>query len=479
MSYVTTQHSFVIDERHPTDVFEEMSGFFSLYSSSLDSLNQVSLQLSVPKNFNIDASDDLYYAYQDFIKSVRYIIADVNVLPVKTLDDNSQRNSLQLMLQYYDRTARHQHSASSPNFYQRFLGRFIPRFSSQRSESGLYPQAERVSVMASSASAQPSPTHTVGQNNVQSQNCQQMTDNVSQHYSTPQSQPAPSSTRNYNNRTTVNQFSTLPKPSSSIKPYRDLLTKIIVAHAQTNPPAFPVTSITFKTKDSLSTAMIEMLFKTFQQMSEDRNSVAQDSIDLVSYGLEELRPKLQALGVDLAEDAKFLLNSKENSTNNDQRTISQGGITEDMLHFTVVFGQRTDNQNLRSPTNHAQNVPSSASSQRNTTSNSSQHSTNANVMNIALKVNISDIMGERTLKVREFPIVFANQYSGRFLKVVSAINTGQFFEIIEQDGELFANAVNPDAMVTKSNQSLHNGMRLMPNDVLHIGQDVTIKLLIN
>lgn len=56
MSYITTNHRFIIDDKHPADVFDEMENFFSLYTVAMDDLQQVSVQLSVPPSFDIQSN---------------------------------------------------------------------------------------------------------------------------------------------------------------------------------------------------------------------------------------------------------------------------------------------------------------------------------------------------------------------------------------------------------------------------------------
>ena len=84
MAYITTNHRFIIDDKHPSDVFDEMENFFSLYTTAIDDLQRVSVQLSVPTSFDITANKKMAESYRHFTQSLKYTMPDIHILPLKT-----------------------------------------------------------------------------------------------------------------------------------------------------------------------------------------------------------------------------------------------------------------------------------------------------------------------------------------------------------------------------------------------------------
>jgi hypothetical protein len=111
MAYITTNHRFIIDDKHPSDVFDEMENFFSLYTTAIDDLQRVSVQLSVPTSFDITANKKMAESYRQFTQSLKYTMPDIHILPIKTHaaqtaddDDTASEadNSVILLIQRLD-----------------------------------------------------------------------------------------------------------------------------------------------------------------------------------------------------------------------------------------------------------------------------------------------------------------------------------------------------------------------------------------
>lgn len=520
MTYITTHHQFVIDDKHPTDVFDEMSNFFSLYTVTLDAFHQLSIGLTVPENFDINSNAKLNTAYQNFIKAVRYSIPDAHVLPIHTAahtatsDGQIEAGMLELMIQYHE--GRMLPSATTvgenkPKFYQKILGVMLPQFDSTQEQEGMYPQRQpqnplqRLEPVVPTIS-QPAPTPAVApiapqpilasvvsqpivqpqyQNpsSVQPQavpSIQPVATPISQSISPPRPpvtpQPLP--------------IHYLPKPNVSIKPYRELLTQTIIDQAKqdksTNAANQPISEVILKTKDSLTTAMVETLFASFAKPNEGQaGQRAYDAIDLASYGLEELRPKLRQIGVMISDEAQFSLNAKAKATAQDLEKIRQGLANPTDIHLAAQlnYGSAIISANsIQSQQDANQAVTSTSQALSLVTSN---HPINANVLNIAINIQVSDSMGERTVKLREFPAVFSTQntyaQSAKLIKVMSKQVTGEAFYLSEQDGQLLAQNVAQNITLHRNGQTsnLKENAILLPNDILQIGQDVQISLLLN
>lgn len=92
MPYISQTHSFLIDDAYSADVFGELETFFSAYSSDINQLPRLSIGLSVPSEFDINADNERSQAYRQFCQMVRYIVPDVNILPFKI--HQKSKNSL-------------------------------------------------------------------------------------------------------------------------------------------------------------------------------------------------------------------------------------------------------------------------------------------------------------------------------------------------------------------------------------------------
>lgn len=507
MTYTTTQHTFIIDDKHPADVFAEMANFFSLYTVTLDSLSRMSLQLCVPDELDIDGNQKLHDSYQQFIKAVRYSIPDIHILPIRTAGDDSPNDSLVLMIQYFEGRITDEiateHSEPKPKFYQKLLGGLLPKFASEKTQEGLYPEQtppvltmpEPVAVPVSipqPMAVQPVPVP------VATPVLMPQPVARPQPVTSPISNPVPTRpSPQINEPQILPQVlpktlpkTLLPKPSKSIQPYRAILTQAILTHLQTQPRnEQPITAITFKSRDSMTTAFIETVFASFSPPNTMQSTMgrAGDAIDLASYGLEELRPQLAKIGVILADDAQFLLNSKAHARPEDIALIQQGQLDPRMITLGIKldYGQ-TSSQSTPTPMPQAkpsqQPTPTSQTVQAQP---STPNTLNTNRFNITINIKVRDSMGERTIKLREFPAVFSTQNShspnAKLIKVMTNQAQGELFYLAEQHGQLLAQHVAQGIILQRGEQAslLQDNMTLLPHDVLQIGTDVQISLLVS
>lgn len=505
MTYITTNHQFVIDDKHPSDAFDDMANFFSLYTVTLDSLNRLSIQLSVPADFDINNNVKIHNAYQQFIKAVRYSIPDVNVLAPIHSEDND--GVIGLMIQHYDGVLVVEDTPARPSLYQKMLGVFLPTYEETHEPTGLYP--ERATPVIAEPVVQPIP-QPQAQPTSQPQ-LQHQTQPQPQHQTQPQTQVTPVviprpiaqpviqpqvppqplvsvpvppfATQPQPAPITSQAQLLLPKPNLSIKPYRELLTQAIIQQAQQDKAtqnSQNIRKITLKSRDSLTTAMIETLFHSFDKNAQGQ---AYDAIDLVSYGLEELRPKLAGLGINLAEDTQFLLNAKTKATPTDLQRLGNGQVAPSQIQLGAIleYGNTVgQNSTANQPISSVEPVPPITPAPKNPTANPA----NANLHNIAINVQISDSMGERTLKIKKFPVLFATRQtsvdtSAKLIKVMSS-QQGEFFMISEQDGQLLAQKVAGNVSLQRGGnvKPLQNHEVLLPNDSFQIGNEVKIMLLV-
>lgn len=506
MSYITTNHQFVIDEKHPADVFGEMANFFSLYTVALDNLNRMSLQLCVPNDFDIDGNQKLYESYQQFVKSVKYNIPDINVLPIQQAENDSanlrQSDTVTLMIQTFEgRITDDLHAENGvgnaepkPKFYQKILGGLLPKFASETTPDGLYPEqvAPTISIPQPTPVSQPvpapQPTPVAQPQAIVVPQQQQ------QPQQTPvQPRPIPSPIQNPIS-TPITQTppkTLLPKPSKSIRPYREILIQAILAEVQNQQAQViekasqPITAITFKSRDSLTTAFIETVFASFSPTQNNSQistlGRAGDAIDLASFGLEELRPKLNKIGVSLSDDAQFLLNSKAKARPDDIALIQQGQLEPTAVKLGVQLDYAQSQNQTKT---NSQPAPTTQPMHNSQTTQPNASTINANRFNIAINVKVSDRMGERTIKLREFPAVFSTQNSHapstKLIKVVTNQAQGELFYLAEQNGQLLAQNVANGIVLHRNGQAstLYDNSILLPNDVLQVGE-VQINLLVS
>lgn len=533
MAYITTNHRFIIDDKHPSDVFDEMENFFSLYTTAIDDLQRVSVQLSVPTSFDITANKKMAESYRQFTQSLKYTMPDIHILPLKThaaqtADDDDiaseADNSVILLIQRLDGYALDDED-ENPSLYRSVLGRLIPRFAEEKSEVGFYP--ERAPITLPEPIGQPAPSAPIP---------------VAPQYPTqpvsPQPQPTQAYQRPVQQVTILTQQSTIPpsipnpvpavapmqpplvnteptppvssKPQptrvqpptaapkpmvtvlpniqKSAKPYQDLLTDAIMAAAkQWVDKSQVITQITLKSNDGLTTAMVEQLFSSFNHVHEPTHT-PHDAIDLVSYGYEVLKPKLATIGVSLSDEAQFGLKAKVQATPTDIARLQKGEVFSNEIKLGVKFMTQTQTQNQPQP-NSNHHIPASppafsAASTAPRQAQSKLPQLNQNPQQIVLTIKSVDGLGERQQKVREFPIVFASREAqiAHALRLFAAndlkLASGVYFAIVESQGQLLIDEIDPNISITRNGQPIKQHDVLLPNDVLSINHAITVQLLL-
>lgn len=538
MTYITTNHRFIIDDKHPSDVFDEMENFFSLYTTAIDDLQQVSVQLSLPASFDIHANKKMAETYRQFTKSLKYTIPDINILPIKTHTTQADEygtakeedNSVILLIQRLDGYAID--DEEKPSLYQSVLGRLIPRFAEEKSDSGLYP--ERAQISLPEPIAQPTPSISIPQpipqpvpTQYQSQPAQAYQMPAQQAAISPQRQPMQPSSQPASVQPTrpavapvqQPQVNTQPKPQSTIaqqptasdpvtsqpvasgsisssqpiftvlpniqksaKPYQDLLTDAIIAESKKLlDKSQVVTQITLKSNDGLTTAMVEQLFSSFHHAHDAVNNsqiqAAHDAIDLVSYGYEVLKPKLAAIGVTLSDEAQFGLKAKVQATPNDIARLQRGEVFSNEIKLGVKLITQTN-----STANYAASQPSFNPVPPPV--QTKPQNLNQNLQHIVLTIKSIDGLGERQQKVREFPIVFTSHdvQVAHALRLFASTDvklaSGVYFSLVESQGQVLIDDIDPNVYLSRNGQSIKQYDVLMPNDIIVINNVMSVQLLL-
>lgn len=521
MAYITTNHRFIIDDKHPSDVFDEMENFFSLYTTAIDDLQRVSVQLSVPTSFDITANKKMAESYRQFTQSLKYTMPDIHILPIKTHaaqtaddDDTASEadNSVVLLIQRLDGYALDDED-EKPSLYQSLLGRLIPRFVEEKSEAGFYPERTQLTLPEPIQPPVPSAAIPVSP---QSQPAQAYQTPVQPTIppSTPNpvpmvapiqpplvnTEPMPSVSSKPQQPTRVQppvqttkaapkpMITVLPNIQKLAKPYQDLLTDAIMAAAkQWVDKSQVITQITLKSNDGLTTAMVEQLFNSFNHAHESTHT-PHDAIDLVSYGYEVLKPKLATIGVSLSDEAQFGLKAKVQATPTDIARLQKGEVFSNEIKLGVKFMTQTQTQNQPQPnSNHhiAANPPAfSTASTAPRQAQSKLPQLNQNLQQIVLTIKSVDGLGERQQKVREFPIVFASREAqiAHALRLFAAndlkLASGVYFAIVESQGQLLIDEIDPNISITRNGQPINRHDVLLPNDVLSINHAITVQLLL-
>lgn len=539
MAYITTNHRFIIDDKHPSDVFDEMENFFSLYTTAIDDLQRVSVQLSVPTSFDITANKKMAESYRQFTQSLKYTMPDIHILPIKTHaaqttddDDTASEadNSVILLIQRLDGYALDDED-EKPSLYQSLLGRLIPRFAEEKSATGNYPERAPITLpepISQPASSAPIPVPVSLQYPTQPAQPVSPQPQPAQAYQTPVQQvtmpnqqstippsnpnlvpavapmqpplvntePAPHKPQPTRVQAPIQTPTAAPKPmvtvlpniQKSTKPYQDLLTDAIMAAAkQWVDKSQVITQITLKSNDGLTTAMVEQLFSSFNHAHESTNT-PHDAIDLVSYGYEVLKPKLATIGVSLSDEAQFGLKAKVPATPTDIARLQKGEVFSNEIKLGVKFMTQTQTQTQAQPnSNHhiAASPPAfSAASTAPRQAQSKLPQLNQNLQQIVLTIKSVDGLGERQQKVREFPIVFASREAqiAHALRLFAAndlkLASGVYFAIVESQGQLLIDEINPNISITRNGQSINQHDVLLPNDVLSINHAITVQLLL-
>lgn len=516
MAYITTNHRFIIDDKHPSDVFDEMENFFSLYTTAIDDLQRVSVQLSVPTSFDITANKKMAESYRQFTQSLKYTMPDIHILPIKTHaaqtaddDDTASEadNSVILLIQRLDGYAlddEDEKPSLYPSLYRSLLGRLIPRFAEEKSATGHYP--ERTQITLPEPIQPPVPSSAMPQQPIVQPRPQPVPPAQSPiQPSAPavapmqppmvNTEPAPHKPQPTRVQAPIQTPTAAPKPmvtvlpniQTSAKPYQDLLTDAIMAAAkQLVDKSQVITQITLKSNDGLTTAMVEQLFSSFNHAHEPTHT-PHDAIDLVSYGYEVLKPKLATIGVSLSDEAQFGLKAKVQAKPTDIARLQKGEVFSNEIKLGVKFMTQTQTQNQPQPnSNHhiAASPPFSTASTAPRQAQSKLPQLNQNLQQIVLTIKTVDGLGERQQKVREFPIVFASREAqiAHALRLFAANDlkpaSGVYFAIVESQGQLLIDEIDPNINITRNGQPINRHDVLLPNDVLSINHAITVQLLL-
>lgn len=513
MAYITTNHRFIIDDKHPSDVFDEMENFFSLYTTAIDDLQRVSVQLSVPTSFDITANKKMAESYRHFTQSLKYTMPDIHILPIKTHtaqtaddDDTASEadNSVILLIQRLEGYALDDED-EKPSLYRSVLGRLIPRFAEEKSATGHYP--ERAPITLPEPIGQPAPSAPIPVSpQPQPAQAYQMPVQPTIPPSIPNpvpagapmqpplvnTEPTPHKPQSTRVQPPVQTPTAAPKPmvtvlpniQKSAKPYQDLLTDAIMAAAkQWVDKSQVITQIILKSNDGLTTAMVEQLFSSFNHAHEP-NHTPHDAIDLVSYGYEVLKPKLATMGVSLSDEAQFGLKAKVQATPTDIARLQKGEVFSNEIKLGVKFMTQTQAQ---PNSNHHIAASPPAFSTASTAPRQAQSKLpqlNQNLQQIVLTIKSVDGLGERQQKVREFPIVFASREAqiAHALRLFAANDlkpaSGVYFAIVESQGQLLIDEIDPNISITRNGQPIKQHDVLLPNDVLSINHAITVQLLL-
>ena len=515
MAYITTNHRFIIDDKHPSDVFDEMENFFSLYTTAIDDLQRVSVQLSVPTSFDITANKKMAESYRHFTQSLKYTMPDIHILPIKTHaaqtaddDDTASEadNSVILLIQRLEGYALDDED-EKPSLYRSVLGRLIPRFAEEKSATGHYP--ERAPITLPEPIGQPAPSAPIPVSpQPQPAQAYQMPVQPTIPPSIPNpvpagapmqpplvnTEPTPHKPQSTRVQPPVQTPTAAPKPmvtvlpniQKSAKPYQDLLTDAIMAAAkQWVDKSQVITQIILKSNDGLTTAMVEQLFNSFNHAHESTNT-PHDAIDLVSYGYEVLKPKLATIGVSLSDEAQFGLKAKVSATPTDIARLQKGEVFSNEIKLGVKFMTQAQNQAQPNSNHHIAASPPAFSTA--STAPRQAHTKlpqlNQNLQQIVLIIKSVDGLGERQQKVREFPIVFASREAqiAHALRLFAANDlkpaSGVYFAIVESQGQLLIDEIDPNISITRNGQPIKQHDVLLPNDVLSINHAITVQLLL-
>jgi hypothetical protein len=515
MAYITTNHRFIIDDKHPSDVFDEMENFFSLYTTAIDDLQRVSVQLSVPTSFDITANKKMAESYRHFTQSLKYTMPDIHILPIKTHaaqtaddDDTASEadNSVILLIQRLEGYALDDED-EKPSLYRSVLGRLIPRFAEEKSATGHYP--ERAPITLPEPIGQPAPSAPIPVSpQPQPAQAYQMPVQPTIPPSIPNpvpagapmqpplvnTEPTPHKPQSTRVQPPVQTPTAAPKPmvtvlpniQKSAKPYQDLLTDAIMAAAkQWVDKSQVITQIILKSNDGLTTAMVEQLFSSFNHAHEP-NHTPHDAIDLVSYGYEVLKPKLATMGVSLSDEAQFGLKAKVQATPTDIARLQKGEVFSNEIKLGVKFMTQTQTQAQPNSNHHIAASPPafSTASTAPRQAQSKLPQLNQNLQQIVLTIKSVDGLGERQQKVREFPIVFASREAqiAHALRLFAANDlkpaSGVYFAIVESQGQLLIDEIDPNISITRNGQPIKQHDVLLPNDVLSINHAITVQLLL-
>ena len=438
---------------------------------------------------------------------------DIHILPIKTHaaqtaddDDTASEadNSVILLIQRLEGYALDDED-EKPSLYRSVLGRLIPRFAEEKSATGHYP--ERAPITLPEPIGQPAPSAPIPVSpQPQPAQAYQMPVQPTIPPSIPNpvpagapmqpplvnTEPTPHKPQSTRVQPPVQTPTAAPKPmvtvlpniQKSAKPYQDLLTDAIMAAAkQWVDKSQVITQIILKSNDGLTTAMVEQLFSSFNHAHEP-NHTPHDAIDLVSYGYEVLKPKLATMGVTMSGEAQFGLKAKVQATPTDIARLQKGEVFSNEIKLGVKFLTQAQNQ---PNSNHHIVASPPAFSTASTAPRQAQSKLpqlNQNLQQIVLTIKSVDGLGERQQKVREFPIVFASREAqiAHALRLFAANDlkpaSGVYFAIVESQGQLLIDEIDPNISITRNGQPIKQHDVLLPNDVLSINHAITVQLLL-
>ena len=325
MPYMNQQHTFSVDNRYPTDVFDELETFFSAYTSSIDNIQNLSIGLQVSPDFDIQ-QQKIAKRYQQFCQTVRYSVPDVHILAVKTLENDDNVNKLILTIQYLI------HDDNDEKNQGSFFGRLFPTFVGKKTEKGDYPLPKPTA--PTPLPTQPKPS--VPKPSVSPQAKPQSPTPVNVAPVTPKpvqaTPPKPISVQPTPQSIATPQPQYLPSSQHSMQAFYRLLVEKIAQSAKTkNQPNQVMSTIVLKPHDGISRAFVEQIFASFSQKSTD------DSVDMVSFGFEWLKPALQKVGVIIADDTAFELRTKAKTTADDVNALANGQVKVEQIQIDIDF----------------------------------------------------------------------------------------------------------------------------------------------
>ena len=199
-----------------------------------------------------------------------------------------------------------------------------------------------------------------------------------------------------------------------------------------------------------------------------------------------LKPKLATIGVSLSDEAQFGLKAKVQATPADIARLQKGEVFSNEIKLGVKFMTQNQNQNQPNSSHHIAASPPafSTASTAPRQAQSKLPQLNQNLQQIVLTIKTVDGLGERQQKVREFPIVFASReaqiahavrlFAANDLKLAS----GVYFAIVESQGQLLIDEIDPNIIITRNGQPIKRHDVLLPNDVLSINHAITVQLLL-
>ena len=190
----------------------------------------------------------------------------------------------------------------------------------------------------------------------------------------------------------------------------------------------------------------------------------------------------------MSDEAQFGLKAKVQAKPTDIARLQKGEVFSNEIKLGVKFMTQTQTQTQAQPnSNHHIAASPPAFSTASTAPRQAQSKLpqlNQNLQQIVLTIKSVDGLGERQQKVREFPIVFASREAqiAHALRLFAANDlkpaSGVYFAIVESQGQLLIDEIDPNISITRNGQPINRHDVLLPNDVLSINQAITVQLLL-